>query len=31
MIYCIQSVKDVPIMDKKTYLVLRKRRYVCKK
>ena len=29
--YRIQRVKDVSIMGKKTYLVLRKRRYVCKK
>ncbi|ADL43326.1 transposase IS204/IS1001/IS1096/IS1165 family protein [Caldicellulosiruptor obsidiansis OB47] len=29
--YRIQRVKDIPIIGKKTYLVLRKRRYVCKK
>ncbi|ADQ46967.1 transposase IS204/IS1001/IS1096/IS1165 family protein [Caldicellulosiruptor kronotskyensis 2002] len=28
--YRVQRVKDVPIMGKRTYLVLRKRRYVCK-
>ncbi|WAM31802.1 transposase family protein [Caldicellulosiruptor naganoensis] len=28
--YRVQRVKDIPIMGKRTYLVLRKRRYVCK-
>jgi len=28
--YHTQKVKDVPIMGKKTYLIIRKRRYVCK-
>lgn len=28
--YRVQRVKDIPMMGKKTYLVLRKRRYICK-